>query len=139
MLIKRYELIEYKCNICDLTEIWNGKKISLQLDHINGIYNDNRLHNLRYLCPNCHSQTENFAGKKLKNKKTFNCSSCNKKIKGYSELCSECVSIKRRKIKRPSKEILEKEIQEYTMVYLGKKYGVSDNAIRKWCKRYNIF
>lgn len=43
-----------------------------------------------------------------------------------------------RKVDRPSKETLEKEINENTMVSLGKKYGVSDNSIRKWCINYGI-
>lgn len=55
-------LKEYKCECCGLTE-WNGKPISLQLHHINGIHNDNRLSNLQLLCPNCHSQTDNFGTK----------------------------------------------------------------------------
>jgi Zn finger protein HypA/HybF involved in hydrogenase expression len=50
---------EYKCECCGLME-WNGKPIILQLHHLNGIHNDNRLSNLQLLCPNCHSQTENF-------------------------------------------------------------------------------
>lgn len=54
--------LEYKCANCGLTE-WLGQPISLQLDHINGINNDHRIENLRFLCPNCHSQTETFAGK----------------------------------------------------------------------------
>lgn len=55
-------LKEYKCEICGLSE-WQGKPISLQLHHLNGINNDNRLSNLQLLCPNCHSQTENFGTK----------------------------------------------------------------------------
>jgi 5-methylcytosine-specific restriction endonuclease McrA len=47
----------------------NNKSISLQLDHINGIRTDNRLENLRLLCPNCHSQTETFCGKNNRKKK----------------------------------------------------------------------
>ena len=54
--------LEYKCAICGLTN-WLNKPISLQLDHINGINNDHRITNLRFLCPNCHSQTDTFAGK----------------------------------------------------------------------------
>ena len=59
-------LLEYKCVGKDCGNIgeWKGKKLSLQLDHINGIYNDNRIENLRFLCPNCHSQTETYANKR---------------------------------------------------------------------------
>lgn len=60
-LIKEGKL-EYKCAICGLTK-WQDKEISLQLDHINGVNNDHRIENLRFLCPNCHSQTENYSGK----------------------------------------------------------------------------
>lgn len=52
-------LIPYKCAICGCVE-WQGKTLSLEIDHINGINNDNRLENLRFLCPNCHSQTSTY-------------------------------------------------------------------------------
>ena len=64
-IIKR-KLIEYKCSECSLIDEYNGKPISLQLDHINGIRNDHRLINLRWLCPNCHSQQETSFGKNKK-------------------------------------------------------------------------
>lgn len=53
---------EERCEICGITE-WMGKPVTLQLHHLNGIHNDNRLSNLQILCPNCHSQTENFGTK----------------------------------------------------------------------------
>ena len=56
-------LIAYKCSICGLDNHWNNKLLVLVLDHINGIYNDNRLDNLRFLCPNCNSQEPTFCGK----------------------------------------------------------------------------
>lgn len=57
------KLLEYKCVLCGNTGEWMGKELSLQLDHKNGKNNDHRLENLRFLCPNCHSQTETYAGK----------------------------------------------------------------------------
>ena len=55
-------LIPYRCSLCGITT-WNGKTLSLELDHINGINNDNRLENLRFLCPNCHSQTTTYGSR----------------------------------------------------------------------------
>lgn len=53
----------YKCECCSNTE-WMGKPIPLELHHLNGVHNDNRLENLQILCPNCHAQTDNYSGKK---------------------------------------------------------------------------
>ena len=54
--------LEYKCQNCGIKE-WQSKPLSLHLDHINGKNNDHRIENLRFLCPNCHSQTETYAGR----------------------------------------------------------------------------
>lgn len=62
----KYNLIPYKCALCGNVGEWLHKPLRLQVDHINGDHNDNRLENLRFLCPNCHSQTETFAGKNVK-------------------------------------------------------------------------
>ena len=58
-LVYRLELKENKCEICGITE-WQGKPIICELHHINGDSTDNRIENLQILCPNCHSQTDNF-------------------------------------------------------------------------------
>ena len=54
---------DYKCSICGQLPVWQGKDLTLILDHINGKHMDHRIENLRFLCPNCHSQTETFSGK----------------------------------------------------------------------------
>jgi hypothetical protein len=58
-------LLKNRCEECGLSE-WRGRPLSVHIDHINGIRNDNRLENLRMLCPNCHSQTETYSGKNAK-------------------------------------------------------------------------
>ena len=134
-LISEGRIIQ-KCAICGLGTIWNNKKISLQLDHKNGIANDNRLKNLRFLCPNCHSQTDTFAGKGLK--KWYWCS-CGKEISKKSKKCTKCANkITARKIRkvkcRPTKETLLELVKKVGYCEVGRRYGVSDNAIRKWLK-----
>lgn len=61
-LLLRENLIPYRCDACKIDE-WKGKSLILDLDHINGIRTDNRITNLRFLCPNCHSQTPTFRGR----------------------------------------------------------------------------
>lgn len=58
-------LKERKCERCKRTE-WEGEEIPLELHHLNGIHNDNRLENLQILCPNCHALTDNYSGKSSK-------------------------------------------------------------------------
>lgn len=67
--VKKYiiknNLIPYKCEQCGFEGKWFGKDLVLVLDHINGVNNDHRLENLRFLCPNCNSQQSTFAGKNV--------------------------------------------------------------------------
>jgi hypothetical protein len=65
-LIIKKKLLPYKCSLCDMGPVWNGKELKFQLDHINGIRTDHRLENLRMVCPNCHSQTETYCAKNKK-------------------------------------------------------------------------
>ncbi len=55
-------ILKNVCDECGISE-WRGKRLSIQIDHVNGVKDDHRLENLRMLCPNCHSQTDTFAAK----------------------------------------------------------------------------
>lgn len=54
---------KYECEDCGIGPFWNGKLLNIQLHHKNGNNRDNRLDNLQFLCPNCHSQTDTYAKK----------------------------------------------------------------------------
>ena len=66
------------------------------------------------------------------------CPQCGKKMLKQSKLCKYCAPKLKRKIQRPTKEVLEEQLKTNTYTSLGKKYGVTDNAIRRWCREYGI-
>jgi hypothetical protein len=71
----------------------------------------------------------------LQRRKTKNCITCKIAINSWAEYCAHCCKISQRVVKlRPSKDQLLKMIKETSYVAVGKKYGVSDNAVRKWLK-----
>jgi len=76
--------------------------------------------------------------KPTKEKKSRKCVDCDGKIYNSAVRCSICAGIKCRKTIHPSKETLHNLIWNTSLVELGKLYGVSANAIKMWCKRYNL-
>lgn len=147
--MKSYELkkrllkekyLEHKCYKC-LNIEWLGDSIPLELEHIDGNTRNNNLSNLTLLCPNCHAKTTTYRGRNIKIHKIDRrnkCSNCNNRVyDSRSKRCLECLHLHRRKVEnRPSKEELEKMVKEMPMTHIGLKYGVSDNAVRKWIKNY---
>lgn len=124
------KLIEYKCVFCGNEGEWMGKKLSLILDHKNGVNNDHRLENLRFVCPNCNGILETHCtGSKgyLKEERK------NERIQ-YRAFKLRQPRLERRKVVRPDMDVVIKQVNELGYVKTGKLYGVSDNAIRKWLK-----
>jgi 5-methylcytosine-specific restriction endonuclease McrA len=118
---------EYKCEICAFRE-WLTQPIPLELHHIDADATNNRLNNLQILCSNCHSLVHKNLINKLKIVKQVDKKEKKlllRKPKVYKEM-------------RVTKEKLEKLIMEFPMTTIGKMFQVSDNAVRKWCKRYKL-
>lgn len=136
-------ILEYHCYSEDCgISIWKDKKITLELDHIDGDNTNNMLSNLRLLCPNCHSLTKTWRGRKnfnLSIKRISTCTSCSlPKPLTTSPICHRCSQIKRRKIKISSPELIQLLRNNKTIVSVARILNVSDNAIRKHCRESGI-
>lgn len=123
------KLINYKCFKCGNEGEWMGEKIILILDHINGINNDNRIENLRFACPNCNSTLDTHC----QGSKVYKIKEPKIDVRTIRH-----DRISSRKVLWPSKDVLIKLIENNSYCAIGRKYGVSDNAVRKWCKKYEI-
>lgn len=139
-----------RCELCGQGEFWRGKRIALILDHVNGVSDDNRLENLRIVCPNCAATLETHCGRKNREPVLPRvCLRCGRSFLPNfraQQYCSrECGSrwnrkgVKRsgaRKVERPPREQLLHEVNQLGYLAVGRKYGVSDNAIRKWLRQF---
>lgn len=133
------------CELCGQGEEWNGKKMSLIIDHINGIYNDNRSENLRIVCPNCNATLETHCGKNKRIKNELFCEVCNSRFcsslkkKTCSRACwGKLTGISQRRVERPDIETLINIVKEIGYKATARKYGISDNGIRKWISGANV-
>lgn len=142
---KKGKYTSYICSICKQEPIWQGKELTLILDHINGQNHDNRLENLRWVCPNCNQQLDTTGYKKIrvsqKETQKYYCKDCGKEISRGAERCLLCL----KKVKTipleemlVTREELKNLIRTKSFSEIGKQYGVSDNAIRKWCDKFNL-
>ena len=134
-IVKNEKLIPYECANCKNNGFWMEQKLSLQLDHINGINNDNRLVNLRWLCPNCHTQTDTYGSKRLKKDSVCECGVKKSKLSFY---CKDCYKknrveiIKNNRLNKPNIESLNLEVELYGKAAISRKYNVSVGVINNW-------
>lgn len=141
-VIKRFIIknntIPYECFNCKNIGSWFNKTLSLQLEHKNGLNNDNRLENLCFLCPNCHSQTATYAGRNSKNTQDNVCFVERTVIQKESSEKKKLRFKKARKFE-VEENVLKKLVEDnIPFTTIGKMFGVSDNAIRKRCRTLNI-
>lgn len=131
---------QHKCETCGNDGHWNNLPMILEIDHIDGNWKNNNPDNLRFLCPNCHSQTPNFYN--TKHPDYFKYCACGKQINKNSLRCSKCNNrldkLYLRKAERPTFEVLQKLVYEKPIEQIAKDFGLSDKAIHKWCERLNI-
>lgn len=139
---KKGEYTAYKCSICGQEPFWNGKDLIMILDHINGDHFDDRLENLRWVCPNCNYQLDTTNGKNKKHKEhEINyCIDCGKPISKNAKRCLACANKIRGSeiVEQISREDLKQLIRTTPFTQIGNKFNVSDNAVRKWCQKYNL-
>lgn len=121
-------IFEYKYKNCGITE-WNNNRLTLELDHINGNNCDNRIENLRFLCPNCHSQTDTWRGRNVKRTFTIRqkpkCIDCNKDISRRAKRCVDCNKKNKRQNAKKVKIINES----------GKCVDCNKDLLYKYAKR----
>jgi hypothetical protein len=139
------------CELCGQGELWRGRWMALILDHVNGDARDNRLANLRIVCPNCAATLDTHCGRRARlEREERQCRRCGATFRprvarqaycsGYCGQRWDRADVPRpgaRKVRvRPPYEQLLAEIAGSSWVAVGHKYGVSDNAIRKWVRAY---
>jgi len=140
-------LKDRRCEVCGQGELWRGRRMALILDHINGVANDHRLENLQIVCPNCAATLDTHCGRV--NRRARICRRCGREFwpaRPRQRYCSaECgrhappapgPRPQLRKVARPPYGQLMREINAMGYLAVGRRYGVSDNAVRKWVRQY---
>ena len=143
------EKANFQCERCGWNKInpVTGKS-PLEVHHKDGNYRNNKEENLEVLCPNCHSLTPNYKALNAEGRKERTgesrkhlCVDCGAPISNGATRCRSCEGKKRTSEnleQKITREELKNLIRTVSFVEIGKRYGVSDNAVKKWCKRFNL-
>lgn len=135
----REGVMEYLCQICGQGPEWKGHELVLVLDHINGVNNDHRKKNLRFLCPNCNSQTPTFCGRnhKKRGRTRSQCPVCKGPKTRQASSCWTCSKKRQRRVPRPNPAELRQLVQKYGRSEVGRRHGVTETTVRNWMKQIN--
>jgi len=152
--ILEHDLLPFKCSNLECPtradNLWLGSPVPIQLDHINGNNCDNRLENLRFLCLNCHGQTETYGANNYKYrehvaKKIKQCSICYGELQRNSKsgICLACYKIKAKSTINPrklkiTKEELENLLLDHTYAEIGSMFGVTKSGVARRAKTLGI-
>ena len=143
-------LKERACELCGQGEFWRGRFMGLILDHVNGVADDNRIENLRIVCPNCNSTLDTHCGRRnLMPAAARHCKHCGESFSPRFAEQTYCSRVcgrrsrgprdprpERRKVVRPPYEQLMAELAATNFSAVARTYGVTDNAVRKWVRWY---
>lgn len=144
-------LKERRCELCGQGEMWRGRLMALVLDHVNGVPDDNRLENLRVLCPNCNATLDTHCGRKNESLPQRACARCGEAFRARyrsQRYCSSYCGSRAPKVKGARHDLRRVERPPYDELLAmiaadgyeatGRRFGVSGNAVRKWrmsCER----
>jgi hypothetical protein len=144
------ELKERRCELCGQDEIWHGRRMSLILDHANGVHDDTRLENLRIVCASCNATLDTHCGRnnrlpQAEQARLF-CGALFFPRTPRHRYCSRACGQRAPGVRRPRQatrrvagppyEQLVGEIAVLGYSGVGRKHGVSDSAVRKWRRAY---
>ena len=135
-----------ECELCGQGELWHGLRMSLILDHINGVRDDNRLENLRIVCANCNATLDTHCGRNGRRPpiEPRDCELCGttytpnfEKQRFCSQICGSRhprsgPRMTTRRVERPALSELLTMVARQGYEAVGRDFGVSGNAIRKW-------